>query len=275
MLTPPIHSAWQVDSSRRQHDPEPVSMRFGAGHEHLLWKTDRVRVIQLSDTHLAAAAGIPASLQSLLARIDEHSPDLVVHTGDMVWFDPDDTLDRSFARLALSKLRCRLVAVPGNHDVGFFDAEHLPARRATFRSTWGDARFVHDADGWRLIGVDIYTVGDDEADRWLASALDVGLPIAVFIHQPLSAEPDDGWQAPHTVRSRLEQLLAGHDVRVVASGHRHCRVVRDGEHGRTHVWAPSTTLAASESYHGGDPAPGAVEFRFEPDGTWNHRFLNP
>ena len=86
----------------------------------LVWKTERVRVIQLSDTHLAAATGIPASLQSLLAGINANPPDLVVHTGDVVWFDPDDTLDRSFARLALSKLTCRMLAIPGNHDVGFF-----------------------------------------------------------------------------------------------------------------------------------------------------------
>jgi 3',5'-cyclic AMP phosphodiesterase CpdA len=234
-----------------------------------------VRVIQLSDTHLAAADGIPASLQSLLAGIATHPPDLVVHTGDIVWFDPDDTLDRSFARLVLSKLPCRMLAIPGNHDVGFFEADRLPARLATFRSAWGADRFVHDADGWRLIGVDIYTVGDDEADGWLADALDVDRPIAVFIHQPISGEPDDGWQAPDTVRARLDELLAGHDVRVVASGHRHCRVVRDGGHGETHVWAPSATLAASEAYHGGDPAPGAVEFRFESDGSWTHRFLDP
>jgi 3',5'-cyclic AMP phosphodiesterase CpdA len=234
-----------------------------------------VRVIQLSDTHLAAAAGIPASLQSLLGAIAAQPPDLVVHTGDIVWSDPDDTLDRSFARLVLSKLPCRTLAVPGNHDVGFFDGDHLPARLATFRSTWGGDRFVHDADGWRLLGIDIYTVGDDDADRWLADALDVDRPIAVFIHQPLSGEPDDGWQAPDTVTGRLEELIAGSDVRVIASGHRHCRVVRDGGPAVTQVWAPSTTLAASESYHGGDPSPGAVEFHFETGGMWSHRFLDP
>jgi alkaline phosphatase D len=234
-----------------------------------------MRVVQLSDSHLAAAAGVPATVQSLLDWIQSDPPDLVVHTGDIVWFDPDDTLDRSFSRLVLSKLPCPLLAIPGNHDVGFFESERLPPRLSAFRSGWGGDRFVHEADGWRLVGVDIYTVGDDEADAWLTDALGVDRPLAVFVHQPLAGEPDDGWQAPDAVLARLEELLTGPAVRLVASGHRHCRVVRDGERGATHVWAPSTTLAASEAYHGGDPAPGAVEYRFESDGSWSHRFVDP
>ncbi len=233
-----------------------------------------MRLVQLSDTHLAAAAGIPAPLQSLLEGIAANPPDLVVHTGDIVWFDPDDTLDRSFARLALSKLPCRMLAIPGNHDVGFFEADRLPARVAAFRSTWGADRFVHDADGWRLIGVDVYTVGDDEADGWLADALDVDRPTALFIHQPISGEPADGWELPNTVRRRCAELLEGRDVRVIASGHRHCAVERRQLGGATHLWAPSATLTGSDRHHGGDPAPGAVEYRFDPHGLWTYRFVN-
>jgi 3',5'-cyclic AMP phosphodiesterase CpdA len=232
-----------------------------------------VRVVQISDSHLAAAAGMPETLKPLLDWIAGDPPELVVHTGDLVWEDPDDTLDRAFARLVMSKLPCRFVAVPGNHDVGFFDRERLPARLDAFRATWGDDRFVVDDDGWRLIGVDVYTVGDDGADAWLSSALDSDRPTALFVHQPLAGEPQDGWHLPHDVQARCNELLAGHDVRVIASGHRHCRVVRAEEGGATHVWAPSTTLVGPEPYHGGDPSPGAVEYRFEPDGTWSHRFV--
>ena len=173
-----------------------------------------MRVVQLSDSHLSAASGIPKSVQSLLDWINVDPPDLVVHTGDIVWFDPDDTLDRAFARLVLSKLPCPMLSIPGNHDVGFFETERLPARLATFRATWGDDRFVHEADGWRLVGFDIYTVGDADADAWLANALDTERPIAVFVHQPLSGEPDDGWQAPDRLLARCDELIAGHDVRV-------------------------------------------------------------
>jgi 3',5'-cyclic AMP phosphodiesterase CpdA len=233
-----------------------------------------VRVVQLSDSHLAAATGLPEPVDALLTRIGADPPDLVVHTGDIVWEDPDDSRDRAYAREVLSRIPCRLVVVPGNHDVGFFDAERLPQRLATFRSTWGADRFVVDADGWRLIGFDVYTVGDDEADAWVADALDVDRPLAVFVHQPLGGEPHDGWQLPDDVLARCQGLLAGRDVRAVGSGHRHCRVVRAWG-GATHVWAPSTTLVGSEPYHGGDPSPGAVEYRFEPNGAWSHRFVDP
>lgn len=234
-----------------------------------------MRVVQLSDSHLAAGTGVPATVQSLLDWIEAEPPDLVVHTGDIVWFDPDDTLDRSFSRLVLSHLPCPLVAIPGNHDVGFFDGERLAERLSAFRSGWGDDRFVRDTDGWRLVGVDIYTIGDDEADDWLTGALDVDVALAVFVHQPLTGEPDDGWQAPDSVLARVDELLTGHDVRLIASGHRHCRAVLEGARGATHVWAPSTTLAASQPYHGGNPTPGAVEYRFEPDGSWTFRFVDP
>ena len=94
-------------------------------------------------------------------------------------------------------------------------------------------------------------------------------------HHDRKAMMDRACDGDPQLRARLDELLAGRDVRVIASGHRHCRVVRDGRQGETHVWAPSTTLAASEAYHGGDPAPGAVEFHFAPDGTWSYRFLDP
>ncbi len=233
-----------------------------------------MRVVQLSDSHLAAAAGEPESFRALVAWIRADPPDVVVHTGDIVWEDPDDTLDRAFAQLVLSKLPCPLLAVPGNHDVGFFDRDRLPARLEAFRAAWGADHFVVDADGWRLIGVDVYTVGDAEADAWMANALERDGPIAVFIHQPLAGEPQDGWQVPDDVLGRCDELLASRDVRVIASGHRHCRVVRSDGRGATHVWAPSTTLVGPEPYHGGDPSPGAVEYMFEPDGTWSHRFVD-
>ena len=146
--------------------------------------------------------------------------------------------------------------MPGNHDVGFFERQRLPARLDAFRATWGADRFVVDADGWRLIGVDVYTVGDDEADAGVASALDDDRPIALFIHQPLAGEPKDGWQLPDEVLARCDELLAEHDVRVIASGHRHCRAVRAEPGGATHVWAPSTTLVGSEPYHEATRPPG-------------------
>jgi alkaline phosphatase D len=233
-----------------------------------------VRVVQLSDTHLAAGCGVPSPMRSLIDWIESEPPDLIVHSGDIVWEDPDRADDRAFAREVIDALPCPVHAIPGNHDVGFFETEHFARRLAAFRDTWGADRFVVDGDGWRLVGIDVYAVGDAAADGWITRAAATSDPLAVFIHQPLTGEPSDGWDLPAPVRARCYELLAGRDVRLVASGHRHCAVARPQLDGATHVWAPSATLTGSEPYHGGDPSPGAVEYRFHPDGGWTHRFVS-
>jgi hypothetical protein len=235
-----------------------------------------MRVVQISDTHLSARTGVPDRLRAVLDWVVADPPDLLVHTGDIVWEDPDLTSDRTFARSVLSELPCDVAFIPGNHDVGFFESARFEDRLAAFRATWGDDRFVLDVDtGWRLVGVDVYAVGLPASDHWVANELDTERPVALFVHQPIDGEPQDGWQLPEAVRQWLGRAVTGRDVRVIASGHRHCSVLRrppmtgcDG----THVWAPSTTLTGSP-HHDGDPRPGAVEYRFERDGEWSTRFV--
>jgi hypothetical protein len=234
---------------------------------------DGVRVVQLSDTHLSAAVGVPPPLRSLIDWIEADPPDLVVHSGDIVWEDPDLAVDRAFAREVIGALPCPVHVIPGNHDVGFFEAEHFAGRLAAFRETWGTDRFVVDTDGWRMVGIDVYAVGDGAADEWTGRALDTGDPLAVFLHQPLTGEPTDGWQLPERVREHLTHVTAGRDVRLIAAGHRHCAVERRRPGEATHIWAPSATLTGSNRYHGGDPSPGAVEYQFDRDGSWTHRFV--
>ncbi len=237
-----------------------------------------VRVVQISDTHLSARSGVPGALQAVLDWIHADPPDLVVHTGDIVWEDPDDGDDRAFARAVLAGMPCEIVFIPGNHDVGFFEPLPFGDRVAIFRSVWGDDRFLIDVDtGWRLVGVDVYAIREApiDSDGWVASALATDRPIALFVHQPIDGEPEDGWQLPEPVRQTMVRAIAGSDVRLVASGHRHCAVVRRSTESvtpGTHVWAPSTTLTGSP-HHGGDPSPGAVEYRFELGGEWRSRFV--
>jgi 3',5'-cyclic AMP phosphodiesterase CpdA len=250
------------------------------GSERLavLARAAQARVVQLSDTHLAVADGVPPTVAGLIEWIAADPPDLVVVTGDIVYEDPDDRADREFARAVIGGLPCPWVAIPGNHDIGFYDeAGQLDRRLTAFTTTWGADRFALDVAGWRLVGANAYTVGHDGDDAWLATAFDGAQQAALFIHHPLDAEPDDGWQMPEAVRGRVGGLLAGAPVRVVGSGHRHCAVVRDRPGGAVagdaaHVWAPSTTLHGN-AYHGGDPRPGAVEYRFAGDGTVTNRFV--
>ena len=192
---------------------------------------DVARVVQFSDTHISHRDGVPPSLMSLLDRLDDDPPDLLVVTGDIVLEDPDDAEDRDYAHAVLTGAPCPVLAIPGNHDVGFYgeDAER-PRRVAAFAERWGSDRFAVDVAGWRLVGANAYLLGDAEHDGWLHDAVTVGGPTAVFIHQPQTGgEPNDGWETPPLALAAFESATDGGDIRLIATGHRH-RSIHRGPH---------------------------------------------
>jgi alkaline phosphatase D len=228
-----------------------------------LAEADSARVVQFSDTHISHRDGVPPSLMTLLDRLDEDPPDLLVVTGDLVLEDPDDADDRVYAHAVLSGAPCPVLAIPGNHDIGFYgDVDERPRRIAAFCDLWGSDRFAADVAGWRLVGANAYLIGDDEHDAWLHEAVTSVMPTAVFIHQPQTGgEPQDGWETPAWARAAFEAATEGADVRLIVSGHRHRSIHRD----RT-VWAPSTTILGESHPDGTDPALGAVDYTFRRDG---------
>ncbi len=94
-------------------------------------------------------------------------------------------------------------------------------------------------------------------------------PVLAFVHQPLDDPDRDGWEMPRPAIDAFESAIAGADVRVVASGHRH----RARSAGRA-VWAPSLRLTGSAD-RGDDPRPGVVEHVVGADGTHAHRVVRP
>ena len=158
--------------------------------------------------------------------------------------------------LASSSTTCRSAwcASPAITTSASTATEADRARRVnTFRETWGDDRFVLDLAGWRLVGADAYLLGDTEHDDWLHAVTHTGAPVLVFVHQPLSGDPNDGWQMPEAARAAFGAAVEGSDVRIVASGHRHTA----GRFGRA-VWAPSLTVEGDD-LGGTDPRCGVVE----------------
>jgi 3',5'-cyclic AMP phosphodiesterase CpdA len=231
---------------------------------------ESVSVVQLTDTHLAAEAGMPPSLRWLLDELVADPPDLVALTGDLVYEDPDDAVDRRFARAVFDEVPSPLVTIPGNHDIGFYgDETARPRRLAAFVETWGSDRFALDVAGWRLVGANAYLLGDADHDGWLRDSVAVDRPVAVFIHQPVVDHTDDGWQMPPAATNAFNAAVDGADVRLVASGHRH----RYADRGRD-VWAPSTTIRGELRDDGADPRLGAVRFTFRRDGTFTHHLIH-
>jgi alkaline phosphatase D len=232
----------------------------------------RARVVQISDTHLSARLGVPTEWDALVDWLRDHPPDLIVHSGDIVHSDPDDDADRAFARRLHDQLPAPLVAIPGNHDVGFYDevTERAP-RLETFVATWGGDRFAVDLAGWRLVGANAYLLGTPDHDEWLAAAVGVDRPVLLFVHQPIRGDPDDGWAMPESARRAFDRAVAGGDVRSVACGHRHRAAHVDGA-----LWAPSLTLAGdTDDGIDADPRPGFVEFVLSPGGELEHQVMRP
>ncbi len=234
---------------------------------------DRARIVQLSDTHFSASAGVPAQWPAVLAWLRADPPDLVVHSGDIALDDPDDDTDRAFAKGLLHAIPAPLVVIPGNHDVGFYGEEdQLPRRLAAFVATWDADRFARDLAGWRLVGVDAYLLGiDPDHDAWFADAVRTERPVLVFVHQPVGGDGDDEWVMADRARAAFEAAVAGADVRVIASGHRH-RAHRIGPA----VWAPSLTLTGPTDVDlPGDVRPGLLEHVVTADGTHEVEVVRP
>ncbi|MGH9271620.1 MAG: metallophosphoesterase family protein [Ilumatobacteraceae bacterium] len=236
---------------------------------------EEARIVQLTDTHLSAALGVPPQWPATDAWLRLDPPDLIVHSGDIVLEDPDDAADRAFAGHLLADLPAPLRCVPGNHDVGAYgDDERRPERLAAFRQQWGHDRFSVDLAGWRVVGVDVYLFGEVEHDEWLRAVTDVPFPVLVVAHQPLCGDPVDGWEMPPEARAAFEAATSGADVRVVASGHRHV----SGQLGRA-VWAPSLTqrgfVTSGSLRPGFDPRPGLVEHTIGVGGRHDWRVVRP
>jgi alkaline phosphatase D len=231
-----------------------------------------VRVVQITDTHLTPRLGVPPQWPALVDWLADNPADLVVHSGDIVYSDPDDEADRSFARKLHDDLTDPLVVIPGNHDVGFYGEEDdRPRRLAAFIATWGGDRFTVDLPGWRVVGADAYLLGTPEHDEWLAAAVDVGRPCLVFVHQPIRGDPDDEWAMPEPARQAFDRAIAAGDVRAIACGHRHRSAVVEGA-----LWAPSLTLVGDRGDGiEADPRPGFVEFLLSSDGELRHQVVRP
>ena len=251
------------------------------------------RIVQISDNHLSARHGYARSnWEATVAHIGALGPELVISTGDLVIDDPDEADTRAFARARFDRLPCPWLVVPGNHDVGdgpptpWQDQPVTAARVEAFVDTWGMDRFVHDIDGWRLVGINGLLLGsgvhhlETEQDDWLEETLAGadGRRIALFAHKPFFIttpdEADTIMNVPGSARRRVLAQLDRHGVELIATGHLHdARVRHTGS--AAHVWCPTSAFLLMDHEidpFGGVPQVGLIEYDFDPDGvSWRTR----
>jgi 3',5'-cyclic AMP phosphodiesterase CpdA len=237
------------------------------------------RIVFLSDLHLSHTHGFFwENFRRARDAANEAEADAVIVTGDLCINGPDSDEEMQFATQALEGLEGRVLALPGNHDVGDEPPGQDPVqivdenRLARWDAAFTADRFALDSGAWRLLGVNAQLFGsglarEAEQDAWLDEELaDArGRPVALVLHKPLfiehagEDEPTASSLNP-TPRAGLLVRLKAAGVRMVISGHLHASRDRDVE-GIRHLWLPALAFLGSR-HHGGQPAVGALVVDF-------------
>jgi Icc protein len=227
-------------------------------------------VLQLSDTHLAAAAGPTAGGRDPDARLavvldawrrrNEHA-DLIVVSGD----DADDGSPAALDRLAaaLRPLGAPVLALPGNHDTAGAVREAFPGPPQV------------EVGAWRVVGCDTSRPGQVHGTvdvAALAARLDSldERPTVVALHHPPRSRSSHPWFALEGADDLLGALAARRHVRAVVSGHLHDPFELAGPGGLALLGAPSTLVPIAhdgDRYRTGEGGPtGARVLRLADDG---------
>jgi len=243
-----------------------------------------LKIIQLSDCHVSASPdavyrGIDprATLQSLLPRVRDWSPDLVLLTGDLA--EDASAGAYAFLRDALAKIDAPVISIPGNHDDPAGQGRYFPA-------TATETPLVRIAKGWKLIMLN--SAAEGRIEGVLSEAMLEGLGTAlrqapvptmvVLHHQPVPT--DSPWidryalREPEAFWSIIDQYES---VRAVCWGHIH----HDFEALRGEVCllgAPSTSrnsLARQKRFTGDPAGPAARWFELGADGRLGTGLLRP
>lgn len=199
-----------------------------------------MRVVLLSDIHVAGPDMPPARLARIVERINRHRPDLVLIAGDLVSDKRVATraypLAEAIAPLAGLRARHGVVAVLGNHDHWRGTQE---ARRALAAAGITVLRNSAVRRGPLTVAGagDIHT-GRADVERLARSARELPGPVAVLSHSPdVVPRLDDSFTlvlAGHTHCGQIAPPLLGRPVTMSRYGERYaCGVIREG--GRTIV----------------------------------------
>jgi predicted phosphodiesterase len=206
----------------------------------LVAETDDLLFVVFGDSRPAyQGAPIPVAFERILAEINLINPDLVIHTGDLVYGygDSEEQLRIEYSNIGkrMASVVPRIYYVPGNHDF-----QTLLTTRY-FRQMTGQKKdyFSFDHKGVRFIILNTDIPGQvgeiaGEQLEWLEKELRKhSRPVFVFMHRPLFsfllpdadkkgdlAEPMYNFVS-EKARWAVIDLLTRHKVTAVFAGHEH------------------------------------------------------
>lgn len=225
---------------------------------------DKVRIVQISDCHVAADPGTlyrgqsaDKNLAAIVQAAKDWQPQLVLLTGDVSEDGSQESYERTSKLLAQTDVD--VIALPGNHDDVSLMRQYFPA------GPW-DKPYAHFFHGWQLIMLDSTEPGQvsgsfspdqlERLDQALSDDEEIHRLLALH-HQPVMVG------APWIDRYRLEspeEFFAVIDqspsVRCIAWGHVHQDFCIQRK-GSTLLGAPSSVA---------NSLPGTERFSLDPAG---------
>lgn len=106
-----------------------------------------LKIIQISDLHLAGFYHHPGVLSKVISRINSLQPDILVNTGDFITFGWRE-YGRNDTVLSKSKSRYGNFAVMGNHDAGTYHPEYTQVDLENHRLIMNN---LMEASGYRVL----------------------------------------------------------------------------------------------------------------------------
>lgn len=204
-------------------------------------------IVQIADAQLGFDAAVKADapgteyvndltyeaecFKAAVEYIRNARPDMIVFTGDQIHRPLDqEQWDTFNDLLALLPSDCKVMHLPGNHDVLISDGK---VDSTPFTSRYGSDRFVYNVGKFCMIGINSNLIkyddpAEEEQFQWLKTTLEQSDEKAVkviFCHHPFFLtdidEEDSYFPIQKTKRRRYFDLFADYGVSAVFAGHRH------------------------------------------------------
>ena len=171
----------------------------------------------LTDIHIVPGSANAENLALVVAEINSSDNELVVIAGDLSNAGSDDEL--YLVKSILDKLTLPYLIIPGNHETNWSESGGR-----TITDIWGDDRFIHEVNGYLLVGFNTgpYMKMSDghvkqEDLQWLRNELESrrgkGRKLISIAHYPL-ADGLDNW-------FEVTDLLKEHNCLAAFCGHGH------------------------------------------------------
>ena len=217
--------------------------------------------VQISDSHIGfnkpANPDVTGTLQAAIDKINTlpHTPDFVIHTGDLTHMSKAAEFDTLDQVLKSAKAK-EIFYVPGEHDTSIDDGKLYLERHG--KGTQGSGWYSFDHKGVHFVGLvnvlALEGMGKLGADQlqWLANDLksrSSSTPVVIFAHIPLWAVyPEWGWGTADSEQAMAYLKRFGSVT--VLNGHIH-QVMQKVEGNVTFHTAMSTAFP--------QPAPGSAQ----------------